>query len=172
MKEPVVMAHGGGMDPAVLIDNESGWKFLFLLGAGLMVIGLIDVGMAFFPPQWASLSWEFGTVSGVIQSMPLLTMGIGTMTAASVANGWRRTRGVMVALTLLASVVIALLVVVFALDVPPVLRAATEPALKLSLKYASLKTGLMAGTYFVLYLALGVWTWRRLRTTKSSKGMK
>lgn len=168
MKEPVVVAHSGDSSTFGAIDGQSGWSFLFLVGTGLMFVGLIDVALLFFPPQWDSLSWEFGTVSALFEGMPLLTMGFGLMTAASVANGWIWTRRLMLTMGLIFSVLIILMAVIFALDVPVVLQATADPAMKRAVKLSSLKTGLMAFTYFTLYLALGIWTWRRMRSTRGS----
>lgn len=162
MKEPVVVATSDEKGRFAAADNASGWKYLFLLGCGMLAVGIIDVGLLFIPPRWSSLDWEFGTIAGVFDGMPLMTIGIGTMSAAAVANGWRAARRVMVVLTLMLTVVIALLALVFALDVPVALRA-VQPGMRGTIKLAALKTGLMSGTYFVLYLALGVWTWRRLK---------
>jgi len=42
---------------------------LFLLGLAVAAVGLLDVALLFFPPQWASLDWEFGTVSGAVDAL-------------------------------------------------------------------------------------------------------
>ena len=169
MKEPVVVAHSGDSGPTQVMDSESGWKLLFVLGTGLAIVGLMDFALPFLSPQWASLAWEFGTVSGAFEGMPIIALGLGLMTAAAVANGWLWTRRVMMFVTLMMALIVMVLGVVLVLDVPPALRATPEPLLKHQLKLASVKTSLMAATYFVLYLALGVWTWRRLRATKVSR---
>ena len=72
-------------------------------------------------------------------------------------------------LTILSAVVLGLLLVVFALDVPPAVRA-SNAALKPAVKLLSLKTALMGMTYVALYLALGLWTWRRLRRNRAAGG--
>lgn len=169
MKEPVVVAHTEDRSPLVTRDEAPGWSFLFLLGAGLTVIGFIDVGLLFFAPQWASLDWEFGTISSLFQGLPVVTLGIGLMSASAVANGSVLAQRLMMTVTMLMTLVLGLLAVMFALDVPPVIKA-VEPAMKRAAKLASLKTGLMALTYLVLYLALGLWTWRRLRRIKAAGG--
>lgn len=169
MKEPVVVAQSHDHSVVDDVDNASGWKYLFLIGVGITIVGLIDVSLLFIPARFASLDWEFGTIAGLFDGMPLMTLGVGLMGAASVANGWIGTRRLVVVMALVIAVVIALLATIFALDVPAALKA-VEPAMRPAIKRASLKTGLMALTYFVLYLALGVWTWRRLRAMKGARG--
>src|SRR4051812_23372089 len=100
MKEPVVSAQGSDRIAAEQADSASGWKYLFVVGIAVAVVGVIDLAMLFFPAQWASLDWEFGTLSAVVQGMPLVTLGIGMMCAAAVANGWLLTRRLMAILML------------------------------------------------------------------------
>ena len=166
MREPVIVAQSS--DNRVVTDSAAGWSYLFVLGMGLSVVGFIDVSLLFIPAYWASLEWEYGTVSGMFDAMPLLAIGIGMMTAASVANDWVWSRRLMVTVTLLLTVLLVVLSLVFALDVPAILRTAPDQGSKDVLKMSAVKTGLMALTYTVLYLALGVWTWRRLRVKKGA----
>ena len=166
MREPVIVAQSS--DNRAVTDSAAGWSYLFVLGIGLAVVGLVDAVLLFIPAHWSSLEWEFGTVAGMFDAMPLLAIGIGLMTAASVANDWALSRKLMVAVTLLLTVLVVVLSLVFALDVAPILKATGDQASKDVLKMAALKTGLMAMTYTVLYLALGVWTWRRLRVKKGA----
>ena len=66
------------------------------------------------------------------------------------------------------TLIVTVLGIIYALDVPAVLKV-VEPAARTTVQKAGLRTGLMALTYFVLYLALGVWTWRRLRATRGAR---
>jgi hypothetical protein len=169
MKEPVVSAHGDSRTAVEQADNASGWKYLFVIGIALAVIGFINLALLFFPPRWASLDWEFGTLSGIVDGLPLVTIGVGAMCAAAVANGWVLTRRLMALLTILMALLMAVVGVMFALDVFAVLKV-VQPAMKPTIKLAAVKTSLSSLTYFALYLALGVWTWRRLRGTKGARG--
>lgn len=169
MKEPVVSAHGDSRTAVEQADNASGWKYLFVLGIAVAVIGFIDIAILFFPPQWASLDWEFGTLNGVVEGLPLFTIGVGAMCAAAVANGWVLTRRLMALLTMLMALLLVVIGIMFTLDVFAVLKV-VQPAMKPTLKLTAVKISLMTMTYFVLYLALGVWTWRRLRGTKGARG--
>src|SRR6185503_13926921 len=100
---------------------------------------------------------------------PVLTVGIGLMCASAAATGSLLVYRLMAVLTLLTSVVLLALLVMFLLDVPPAVRA-SNAAVKPAVKLLSLKTALMGLTYIALYLALGLWTWRRLRRNKAAGG--
>jgi hypothetical protein len=140
---------------------------MFLLGLGLTVIGSVDVGLLFVPARWASLDWEFGTVSAFIDGLPLMTMGFGAMVVASTGRGWWKWRVALAAAALLMTVVVLAMVVIFVLDVPAALRA-VSPVMRSTLTKAVLKTGIMGLVYVGIYATLGVWTWRRLKSLKGA----
>jgi hypothetical protein len=170
MKEPVVVAHSEDRSPLTARESaSSGWSFLFLLGVALAIIGFIDGGLNFANPQWTNLDWEFGTLSNVFTGLPVLTTGLGLMCAATAAQGSPLLHRVMAMVMIFGAVMLGLVLVVFALDVPPAVRASIA-ALKPAVKLLSLKTALMGVTYVALYLALGLWTWRRLRRKKAAGG--
>lgn len=146
-------------------DTSTAWGMGFALGITLMLMGLIDLGLLFYPPHWASLDWEFGTIGATIEGLPLLTVGLGLMAMSSVARGrtgWMRLLSII--LLLLALFVIGILVI-FALDIPVALRA-VQPAGRETLNKSIVKTALMGSLYVVMYAALGVWTWRRIRASE------
>src|SRR5437868_13858354 len=116
MKEPVVSEQGGNRSAAEQADSASGWKYLFVVGLAMAVVGLIDVALLFLPARWASLDWEFGTLAGLIDGMPLMSLGVGLMCASAVANGWVLTRRVMTAVTLTMTLLVAVISVMFVLD--------------------------------------------------------
>jgi len=140
---------------------------LFALGLTVLVVGALDVGLLFFPPQWASLDWEFGTIAGVMQGLPLATVGLGLMAAGATARAWTRTQWILSVVALLVSVLCVVLVVMFMLDVPLALRA-VQPVLKPGVKKTAIKTISMGMTYFGWYALLGIWTWRRAKATKGA----
>ncbi len=166
MKDPFVVATSDSQG-SDFVDSASGWQVFFVVGLGIAIVDLLDVALMFMPPKWSSLEWEFGTIGTMFESLPLLTLGVGMMAAAAMASQWKRIRLVVVILSFLMSLAILILGAVFALDFAPMLRAAPDPNQAYALKVGSLKTGLDAVIYFLLYLALGVWTWRRTRRTRA-----
>ncbi|HET7111798.1 MAG TPA: hypothetical protein VFI41_13080, partial [Gemmatimonadales bacterium] len=47
---------------------DFGWKLLGWVGGVLLIVGLIDLGLAFYPPMFGNPNWEFGTVSSQLNS--------------------------------------------------------------------------------------------------------
>jgi hypothetical protein len=142
---------------------------LLVLGLALTIIGFTDVGLLFFPSRWASVDWEFGTVSAAFEGLPLGTIGLGLMCAAAVARGRRRAMGVLAVVQLLLTLVLIAMLLIFLLDVPVVVRA-VDPAMRPTLMKALVKTGSMAVVYVVLYLTFGIWVVRRIRATPKGAG--
>ena len=166
MKDPVVMAVGDD-GSAHAANSRQAWKMLFLLGLGVALVGLTDLAMLVYPARLSSLDWEFGTISGIIDGLPLVTLGFGIMTASAVARGWLAGRRFMIGVTLVAAVIVVLMVIVFVLDIPAALRA-VDPALRPTIKKAAAKTSAMGLIYSLLYATLGIWVWRLRGTVKGA----
>ena len=142
---------------------------LLVLGVALAIVGFTDVALLFYPGRWASVDWEFGTVSAAFEGLPLGTIGLGLACAAAVARGRRFAMGVLAVVQLVLSLVLVLMLLVFLLDLPVVVRA-VDPAMRPTLLKSLVKTGSMAVVYVVLYLAFGIWVVRRIRATPKGAG--
>ena len=53
-------------------DEQTAWAMGFLCGLTVAAVGALDNALLFYPAQWASLDWEFGTISGLIEGLPLV----------------------------------------------------------------------------------------------------
>jgi hypothetical protein len=137
----------------------------FLGGLTVAAVAALDSALLVYPTQFANLDWEFGTISGLIEGMPLLTVGFGAMVIAATANGWARWRRVLSIVALLMAVLLLTMLVIFALDLPVAMLAA-QPAMKGSIKRVALKNLAMGSCYLVFYSALAIWTWRRLKAER------
>ena len=164
MKQSVIVAQGDTAASFEAADPVSGWKILFAVGVGLTVIGLTDLAFLFVGANPSSLQWEFGSVLSFIQGQNALVIGVGAISAAAVASGWKVVRRVSVSFSFMLAALTAVAGLIFVLDLPAMARA-SDPAGKETLKFAGIRTCLFAVTYLALYLSLGVWTWRRRRKT-------
>jgi hypothetical protein len=156
---------GGSADGT--LDGTAGWWVAFVAGLGLTLVGWLNVAFVWYPPRWANVDWEFGSIRTTFEGLPLSTIGLMAMTASVVARGRRVPVRLMAALLLVLALVWTVFAVIFVLDVPVVFRA-VRPEVRPALKQAVIQTGLMAATYVVLYLIIGVWAFRRARA--SAKG--
>jgi len=163
--KPVVLE--GKRSSSRVPDEQTAWAMGFLCGLTVAAVGALDNALLFYPPQFASLDWEFGTISGLIEGMPLMTIGFGAMVVTSAAMGWKKWRRALSIMSLLIALVLLALLVIFALDVPAAFSA-VQPAMQTSIKKLVLKNAVMGSCYLLFYVALGVWTWRRLKTLRGA----
>jgi len=143
-------------------SETSAWRLLTVLGLALAAVGLVDVAMLFFPARPSAVDWEFGTISGVFEGLPLVTIGVGLMAAGAIARAGRGWLMTMAVVQLILALVLMVLLVVFVLDIPVVLGA-VDPQMKFTAKQSIVKSGLMAVVYVLTYLTLGIWAARRVR---------
>jgi len=149
-------------------DTTGAWRVAAALGAGLAVIGWTDVLLVWLPFRPTSPEWEFGAISATFAGMPLGTLGLGILTAATAALGWRRSLRALAVLLWLLSATIVVLAIIYALDVVVAWRGApaqVAPVLKLSV----LKSAVFAIVYMALYPLLGVLAWRSSRRLRMEK---
>jgi secreted protein with Ig-like and vWFA domain len=99
--------------------------------------------------------------------MPLLTLGLGLVSAAVIARGSRVVALVLAVVLFALAAMSLILLVILALDVPVVVRA-VDPQLKPTLNKAIAKSSIMAVVYVALYTILGIQAARRRKFT--SKG--
>lgn len=158
MKERVLVG-ARDAETASISDARSAWKIVFVLGVALAAVGGVDLLMLIYPARLDSLDWEFATISGLFDGLPLTTLGLGLMLAAAAARGSKAAQLVLLVVMLLMALLVAGALLLFVLDVPAVLRA-VQPQLKPTMEKAALKSGLMGALYLVLYTTLGIWAWR------------
>ncbi len=144
-----------------------------LLAGGfvLAVAGWVDVGLFYYPSQFGSPEWEFGTIAQTFDAIPLATLGM-VLLALGV-----RARGASVAVSRIVAVVLGIVavlclaaLVLFVLDVPLALKAMQRAATQANaqraavvssgLKRGILKVVVFATGYAVAYGWMSVTMWR------------
>jgi len=149
-------------------DMAGAWGVAAALGAGLALIGWTDVLLVWLPFRPTSPEWEFGAISATFAGMPLGTLGLGILTAATAALGWRRSLRALAVLFWVLSAIIVVLTFIYALDAVVAWRGAPAQAGPV-LKLAVLKSAVFAMVYMALYPLLGVLAWRSSRRLRLEK---
>jgi hypothetical protein len=129
---------------------------LIVAGLLLALVGAVAVALFYASPQFGSPEWEFGTIAQTFDALPLPTLGLVLLALGVRARGgsvvW--TRSVAVAMAIVAVLCVAA-VLLFALDIPIILRAAQrvgggdDPQ-----RFAAAAAGLKRGVVKVAVLAL------------------
>lgn len=163
-------------DPRVLVDRERGsapppqavlpdaaWRLVAVVGLLFVVIGGTDVALTWYPTQFGSAEWEFGTVTTSLNGLPLPTLGLVLLLGSGVVVGWRwAARGASVVCAL-GGLVIIVAGVLYATNVPIALRSVTQPVAHQALMKAITKTTVQLVVYPVGLFWLAVLGWRYSR---------
>ena len=73
----------------VLPPTDLGWRLLGWVGLVFLVIGLLDLGLGWYPPRFGSAEWEFGTITRTLDSLPISVLGLAMVMALSAVT-WAR----------------------------------------------------------------------------------
>lgn len=143
-------------------DPSRAWRLAVWVGALLLLVGWTDLLLIWYPPQWGSPEWEFGTISTAANAVPLGTIGLAAVIAAGTALG--RTRLVLAAglFAWAAAMFLGALGVIYLLVVPIALRG-TPVAAAAVMKVTIVKTSFFLLLYVATYALLGLFAVRRPR---------
>ena len=162
MNQPKVATRSPEVSARMSSDADAAWRGLGWFGLLLAMLGAGDILLAWYPPGFGLIEWEFGTISSSIAGLPLVTVGLAALFGTSLARGRRwlvRTVGL---LLLLAAVVVLAALALFLTDIPIALQTVTNPAL-IGIKKAIVKTLFLGAGFAFSYLIAGIITLRRLR---------
>ena len=86
----LVREEGSKKRPKVLPpDTEAAWKWVGWIGLLLMVVGLSDFLLAWYPTKFGSPEWEFATVAQTFSGLPLVSIGVAGLLGSALALGRR-----------------------------------------------------------------------------------
>lgn len=155
---------GSPEKPVRTADASIGWTVAIAGGVAIAIVGWTDILMAWYPLQFGSLEWEFGTISRTFDGLPLGTVGLLGIVAGLAAGGRRRGMLVMSAILAVITLVLIGLAGLYLLDAAPA-WAASAPPVRETLKVAFIRTPIFIVTYVVLYSWMTWFTWRQWRRT-------
>ena len=136
------------------------------MGITVSVVGWTDLALLWYPLNFGNPQWEFGTISGHFDGMPLGTLGISILTVGAYGKGWHRTTRVFAVIVAVIAVLLFAISVIYLLDVPVALRG-TAPEMGGLLKKAMFKTGVFAAVYICFYSWLAWFLWRKTKAYKA-----
>lgn len=136
-------------------NPDAGWRVLGFLGLLLAVIGLVDVLLNLYPPAFDSPEWEFGTVTRMLTSLPLPTVGFAGMAAWAFARGGWKSRIGMAVASFALLLLVAAAYLLFLLNVPLVWQATSGPQSPTIIR-SIIRTSAMGVGFGIGYLVLGI----------------
>ena len=144
------------------IDPDQAWSLLGYIGIAFILVGALDVGLAWFPFVLGSAEWEFGTIGATLNGLPLPGLGLMLVLASGVALGLPVRIRVVAAICAVLVVALLGLGFLYVTVIPVALSEVTNPVVRAGL----MKSIVKALALLVIYPAL--FGWVGFRGLKSS----
>lgn len=138
------------------------WSLLVWVGAAFLLLGAVDLGLVWFPPDFGHPEWEFGTVTAVFDGLPVPVLGLAMVMAGAAARERRGIVGLAVAITAVFFIIVLGSLFLYATTIPMALGSTEDPNVRLGLTRAVIKTSSQGLVYLTLFLLMSVKGSRRL----------
>lgn len=145
---------------------DFGWQLLGWVGGVLLIAGVLDIGLLYYPLMFGNPNWEFGTVGTSLNALPVPLLGLALLLGAAVARGWTLGIRIWGILAIVAAVLILAAAFFWALNLPLAFKSVQEPVARLALKKSVAKTVLQAVLYPVAFAWIG---WSGLRHARAQR---
>jgi hypothetical protein len=143
--------------------DRTPWVPIVVVGWGLAIVGMIDVALVWFPTNFSSAEWEFGTITRTFNGLALATVGIGAVAACGIGMGSRWLLASVGVLATIATLAIIATGGLYALVAPVAIGGAPEQ-LRGSLMLAIGKTSAFALVYLAIYSFLAFYCFKRFHS--------
>ena len=153
--------------PRIVVDDKKssgglpgstalGWTVLWWVGILFSVVSLADIALAYYPVQFGTMEWEFGTAASTFAGLPLVALGLGSVMATALVRGNRRWIIVVSVVLIVLALETAYMLVHFLLDIPVALKSVASPDMRLGIQKASIKTVGLGVLFSLAFLIGGV----------------
>jgi hypothetical protein len=137
-------------------STELGWAVLWWVGMLFSLVSLADIALAYYPTQWGTMEWEFGTAASTFAGLPLVALGLGALLATSLARGKRGWVIAVSTILILLALETLYMLVHFLLDIPIALKSVASPDMRLGIQKASVKTVGLGVLFAGAFLMAGI----------------
>ena len=157
---PVLMRKGAA-DEALRDPERIGYALLVSAGAALVLVGMVELGLLWYPAGFGYAAWEFGTLSQTFDAIPTTGLGLALLAYAFVRRPNAQRSLVRTTSMLFAALALALLLagLLFARAVPSVFAEAPAQALE-ALRRSIIRTGATIAVCFVACVSFSGVLWR------------
>jgi hypothetical protein len=148
--------------PAVESRPESLHTFTLIGLAGVLftVVGALEIGTMLFPLSLGNPEWEFGTYRAVMDTLPLLIMGLGFLSVFAVVRNQRVLGRVLATLFFATALLLIAFAFLYATNVPQALRVNPRSPIQTGIKKAVSKAAWQTAVYPVTLIWLGSFVFR------------
>jgi len=155
------------MTAAPVAESRSSFPQPFLLvgliGALFIVVGTMEIAFQIFPMSLGNPEWEFGTYSSVMDTFPLLLMGLGFLGVFAVVAGRKVLARVLAGFAFLLALVLVGFAFLYLTNVPQALQINPRSAIQTGIKKAVSKASIQTTVFPVTLLWLGAFLIRKTK---------
>jgi hypothetical protein len=144
---------------------ESAWRLVGGVGALFLAVGGLDLVLTWVPLGFGNPEWEFGTVTSMMDGLPVPTLGLVGIVGAARARGSRAAAQAGAVMLGSLALWVVLAGVLYATTLPIALRSVTDPVIRSGLHKAVIKTAVQCVAYPIGLSWLAIAAWRRAERT-------
>ena len=141
---------------------EAAWRILGVVGAFFGSVALLDILLAWYPANFASQEWAFGTITATLNSLPLFSLGLMLALGAALARGNLLASRVAVGFLAASGGFLVALGIVYLTTVSAAFQVVVNPIRRIGLRKAMFRTETEAIVYSAAYLWVAVRAWRHI----------
>jgi len=134
-------------------DPALGWSLLLVMGWLFVIVGLLNIVLLWWPLQMGNPEYEFASVAASLDSLPLPTMGLAFILAASRASARPTSAKAATVIAIAVAVLVVLAAILYGLAVPLALKAVREGPVRLGIMKSILKVSAQAVLYPIALIA-------------------
>jgi hypothetical protein len=131
-----------------------------VVGWAFAVVGLVDLALVWYPPDFGNAEFEFGSVTAALNNLPIVVLGLTMWLASGAARGRKWVVRLASTVILLLAVAVVVGAVLYLTDVPLALQSKVEPLVMTGIKKSIAKTLLQAVMYPLVLTYVAVRAWR------------
>lgn len=146
---------------------DLGWHLLGVVGIAFSVVGLLDLALVWYPPDFGNPEFEFGSVTAVMNNLPIVALGLTMWIGSAAARGKKGSVRLVAAVMMLVAVIILAGLVLFLTDVPLALQSDVKPLVLTGIKKSILKTLVQSLVYPLVLTFVAVRAWRHTFAPRS-----
>jgi hypothetical protein len=138
------------------------WRILGWIGLAYLLMSVIDLALGWYPINFGTPEWEFGTISATFAGLAIPTLSLYLILCSAVARERANVVKTVSIVMIVLAVFLAILFILYLTAVPLALRAVVaNPVIHLGMKKAILKSLTLFLGYEALYIFAGTMGLRR-----------
>lgn len=156
----VLLAKDEGRKPPLAQEPDFGWYLLGWIGLAFTIVGGADLLLTWYPMNFGSPEWEFGTVTAALDGLPVPTLGLAMLLGVGAARGQRWLMRTLAIVFALLAIVIVTAAILYATNIPIALQSVPDAVVRTGLKKAIAKSTVQSVVYPAVFLWMAYKAWR------------